>query len=511
MGRDKSPYRVATPKTTQIRTKSNEPDMTFTPEVWEGVLRHLRNEVPDFAYTTWLEPLRPSPQTHQNGAPVCLLSPSQFHCERIRKDFLPTIQTLLTAALGGDVEVHLGVATDRVETKEKPIPSLREEVKLSKPARSVDGPQIHSSPSASSSRVTAQPAAPGQTEAFPVETHTFESFVVGECNSLAREVAWALAHGEQRGLSQVFLRADSGMGKTHLAKAVANQTLAVSGRPATYVSAEGFTNQFLSALRTKRTHEFMRRYRGARGNLLVVDDVQFLEGKSATQLEFFHTLQHVLDAGGKVMLTGDRLPQEMHQFSERMRSQMGSGFVAELEAPDAQVRRAILRNKAAHGGVRLPSDCLDFLVEFTRGSVRDLEGVLIQLVTSASLMKQKISLELTRKVIQQRAGTDGKVRKLSPGDVIGAVSRFFALGPHQISSRSRKREVLLPRQIAMYLCGRYTDAGPAEIGKALGRDHPAVRNAVSKIERGMLEKPPLRYQIEALGEKLDAMTKSRAQ
>ena len=473
--------------------------MTFTPEVWEGVLRQLKNEVPEFAYKTWLEPVRPNPVEGKAGEPLGLLCPSQFHCERIRKDFLPRIKTFLHTELGGDVEVHLRVATDRVETGRKSVTPLRQADPIS--TRSVDGPPHTKLSVATSTGAT-------QTEAFPEESQNFDSFVVGSCNALAREVAWALAHGQQRGLSQVYLRAESGMGKTHLAKAVVGQANAMAQTPATYVSAEGFTNQFLSSLRNKRTHEFMRRYRGGK-RLLVIEDVQFLEGKSATQLEFFHTVQHVLDAGGKLMLTGDRMPQEMHQLSERLRSQLSSGFVAELEAPDAKVRRAILRNKAAHGGVALPSDCLDALVESIRGNVRDLEGALIQLVTSAALMKSKIDLSLTQKVIRQRAGTEKKARLLSPGDVVSAVARFFGVRPDRIAGRSRKREVLLPRQIAMYLCSRYTDAGVGEIGQALGRDHPAVRNAISKIERGILEKPPLRYQIEALGEKLDDLVRPR--
>ena len=477
--------------------------MTFTPEVWEGVLRQLKNEVPEFAYKTWLEPVRPSPAEEKAGGPLGLLCPSQFHCERIRKDFLPRITQFLRTEMGGDVEVHLRVATDRIETGNKSVTPLRHAAAAS--IRSVDGP---SPPERVVAKTTGPQTGATQTEAFPEQSPDFDSFVVGSCNALAREVAWALAHGQQRGLSQVYLRADSGMGKTHLAKAVVGQANAIAETPATYISAEGFTNQFLSSLRNKRTHEFMRRYRGGK-RLLVIEDVQFLEGKAATQLEFFHTVQHVLDAGGKLMLTGDRMPQEMHQLSERIRSQLGSGFVAELEAPDAKVRRAILRNKAAHGGVALPSECLDALVESIRGSVRDLEGALIQLVTSAALMKSRIDLSLTQKVIRQRAGTEKKVRLLLPGDVVSAVARFFGVRPDRIAGRSRKREVLLPRQIAMYLCSRYTDAGIGEIGQALGRDQPAVRNAISKIERSILEKPPLRYQIEALGEKLDELVRRR--
>ena len=476
--------------------------MTFTPEVWEGVLRHLKSEVPEFAYKTWLEPVHPESAKGEDESGLALLCPSRFHCERVRKDFLPRIKTHLRSQTGGDVEVHLEVATDRVESGSEEVASVKPASPLPGSARSVGGTPQSVRPSAL--RTSPGPATATQTEAFPEAIHTFDSFVVGSCNALAREVAWALAHGQQRGLSQVYLRAESGLGKTHLAKAVVNQASALAQTPATYISAEGFTNQFLSSLRNKRTHEFMRRYRGGK-RLLVIEDVQFLEGKTATQLEFFHTVQHVLDAGGKLMLTGDRMPQEMHQLSERIRSQLGSGFVAELEAPDAQVRRAILRNKAANGGVALPADCLEELVGAIRGSVRDLEGALIQLVTSASLMKSQIDLGLTRKVIQQRAGTEKRERTLSPGDVVATVARFFGVGADRISGRSRRREILIPRQVAMYLCTRYTDAPIGEIGEALGRDHPAVRNAIAKIERAILEKPPLRYQIEALGEKLEAL------
>ncbi|MEE3326399.1 MAG: DnaA/Hda family protein, partial [Myxococcota bacterium] len=212
--------------------------MTFTPEVWEGVLRHLKNEVPEFAYKAWLEPVHPKPIQGGDDGPFGLLCPSQFHCERIRKDFLPRIKTYLRTQTGGDVEVHLGVATDRAEAKSECVASSKHTPTRSPTARAVGGvqpPRNHLAP------VSVPAIAEAQTEAFPEATHTFESFVVGSCNALAREVAWALAHGQQRGLSQIYLQAKPGMGKTHLAKAVVTQAMAVGDAPATYISAEGFT------------------------------------------------------------------------------------------------------------------------------------------------------------------------------------------------------------------------------------------------------------------------------
>jgi len=231
-----------------------------------------------------------------------------------------------------------------------------------------------------------------------------------------------------------------------------------------------------------------------------------------TQLELFHTVQHVLDAGGRVLLTGDRAPADLTGLDERMRAQVGRGFVAELERPDALVRRHILRSKAAAGGVRLPEDCLDLLVESTAGSVRDIEGTLIQVVTTASLLGRSIDLELTRDAIAMKSGarTSLAPRTLPVSEIVGIVATFFGKRPEALAGRSRKHQVLVPRQLAMYLAHRYTDASFSEIGHALGRNHPSVRNAITRIERLVLENAPLRYQVEALSERIDQILERRS-
>ena len=349
---------------------------------------------------------------------------------------------------------------------------------------------------------------------------SFESFIVGPCNALAREAALALARQRQRSLNQLYLGGGSGMGKTHLARATAAEARrhlrtpdADRFSPSTrrdapaatvYTTAEQFTSDFVSAMRLGRSEEWKRRYRGRIG-LLVVEDVQFFSGRMKTQLELFHTVQHVLDAGGRVLLTGDRAPADLTGLDERMRAQVGRGFVAELEMPDALVRRHILRSKAAAGGFRLPEDCLDLLVESTAGSVRDIEGTLIQVVTTASLLGRAIDLELTRDAIAMKSGvrTSLAPRRLSVPEIVGIVASFFGMRPEALAGRSRKHQVLVPRQLAMYLAHRYTDASFSEIGHALGRNHPSVRNAISRIERQVLENAPLRYQVEALSERID--------
>jgi chromosomal replication initiator protein len=268
------------------------------------------------------------------------------------------------------------------------------------------------------------------------------------------------------------------------------------------VSAEAFTSDLMASIRGGRTREFKRRYRSD-CDLLVVEDVQFFEGKRSTQLELFHTIEYLRGVGRSVVLTADRLPRDIPRLDPRLSSEMASGLVAVIEPPDAQLRRAILRAKAAAGGIRLPDDCLDLLVSRVRGSVRDLDGVLRQLVASAALMGRRIDLTLAEEALHKIAPIEETAPHNVP-QVIDAVAGFFGVPAHTLASPSRSRRVLVPRQLAMYLCHQYTDASLAEIGRALGREHTAVRNAIQKIEREILERAPLRYQLEALVERLKA-------
>jgi len=312
-----------------------------------------------------------------------------------------------------------------------------------------------------------------------------------------------MACDRQVTLHQLYLCADAGMGKTHLCRAAISEARRRSSQRIVYATAEVFTNDFTAAIRDKDITRFKRRYRTG-CDVLIVENVGFFEGKTQTQLEFFHTIRHVLDAGGRVLLTGDRLPRRQSSLVDAVRDQIASGFVAEMEAPDAVVRREILRTRAASGGVRLPDDCLDLLVESVRGSVRDLEGVLIQLVTTATLLNRRIDLALTQEALEKKCG---RRLEAAPGpgieEIVSVVAGFFKTTRQALCSRSRRRDVLLPRQLAMYLCHRYTEASLAEIGRFLGRDHPSVRNAVQRIERDLLARAPLRYQVEALCERID--------
>jgi len=466
--------------------------------LWERTLRRVAERVPAHEMESWIRPLAADwkdPDLH-------IACPSAFHRDRVRERYLETIRR--AAAAETDAPVCVKLALGAVPARSAPA---RVPPREGSPTRAVvpaaDAPIPNAATPNAVPQVAPAPEAPPR-RMQRAHQPGFDDFLVGPPNALAREASLALVEARQREVNPLYLAGEPGLGKSHLARAVAHEARARRAR-VLYTSAEGFTSEFLGSLRGARIGSFKRRFR-EECDILVLEDVEFLRGKESTQLELFHTVSHLLDAGGRVLFTGDRLPREIPDLDRRLRAQMTSGMVAELGPPDAELRRRLLRARAAAGGVRLPAACLERMVEGVQGSVRDLESVLGQIVASAALLKRPIDLALTEAALRKLGPGEGApigVRRVSVREVIEMVAAFFGTTPAAMTSRSRRRDVLLPRQLAMYLCRRYTDASLSEIGRTLGRDHPAVRNAVSAMERQILERAPLRYQVEALSDRLE--------
>jgi chromosomal replication initiator protein len=447
--------------------------MNHPPTLWSGIVGQLQGELSEFSLEAWIRPLA----IREGGDRLRLLAPSPFHKRRVEARFLSRIRELAASRAGRPVEVA---------------------VELLPPERNPSRPQ----PAERSPAVQLQEARPACWPRQAVLPHTFETFVVGRTNALAREASLALAQGRQNGISPLFLVGPPGNGKSHLARAVINEARRNGIERGRHTSAESFTSELLSSIRSGQTRGFKHRFR-EQCDLLVVEDVQFFQGKSATQLELFHTIEHLRAVGARIVLTGDRLPRDIPKLDGRLSSQMSSGMVVELELPDAQLRRKLLIAKASAGGVHLPEPCLDRLVAAVRGSVRDLEGALIQLVATASLLKRPIDLALTEAALRKVADPRSASGVVATDLVIRTVADFFGVPLGELSSRSRKRSILVPRQLAMFLSHRYSHASLTEIGRALGRDHPAVRNAIQVVERAILERAPLRYQVEELAARIE--------
>lgn len=342
-------------------------------------------------------------------------------------------------------------------------------------------------------REAAAPATPPRAS-VAAPAPSFDGFVAGPNNALALEAARAIARGGAGRCSPLVIVGESGVGKTHLCRAIA----AATGEGALYRSSEEFTTEVTQALRSGQMAAIRQRYRRS-SNVLILEDVQFLEGKRATQVELFHTLDHLLARECAVVLSANRVPHELSGLDPALRSRMTSGLVARIASPELDTRRAILRERAAAGGFRLPEACLETLASRQVRSVRDLVAGLNQVIAHATLLRRPITPELVATALSD-------VEVAAPAhtleQILELVASAYGLSRAELSRRSRERRLARPRQIAMYLCRRYTDASLAEIGRALGRDHTSVLHATRVVEARIAERPQLRYELEALARRV---------
>jgi chromosomal replication initiator protein len=462
-----------------------------TTAVWSAVLARLREELPGHAaaHEAWLEPLTAS--AGPDG--LRITCPNAFHLERVRERYLARIERYAEEAAGARLPVTLVVgAAPALATATRPA---------AEPAPSAPPVTVAARVVPLRARPDAPPA-----PAPDLPDHDFAGFVVGPGNALAREASVALARGRQLAVSPLYLHGGRGLGKTHLACAAARAAHG-RGERVVYVSAEQFTNELMAAIRAQRTEELKRRFR-EQCDLFVFEDVQFLRGKRQTQLELLHTLEHLVRRGARALFTAEHLPLDIPDLEPRLASRLASGLCAELEPPDPELRREILRARAAAARVSVPAACVERLADAVPGSVRDLEAALVQVMASASLLRRPIDLGLVeaalRKVTPRLAGG-----ALEPERVAEIVAAHFQLTATALASRSRRKDVLLPRQIAMYLCTQHTDASLERIGRAFGRNHPAVANAARAVKRALAARPALQDRLAAIRSEIEALTGGR--
>jgi chromosomal replication initiator protein len=357
----------------------------------------------------------------------------------------------------------------------------------------VEGPEGRASEPRGS--VPGAARAPAPADESPVaDEPTLESFVAGPANALALEAARAVSRGEAGRCSPLVLTGGSGAGKTHLCRGIRRALVAGGKRGVLYRSAEEFTVEVTGAMRTGRMEEVRRRYR-REANVLILEDVEFLEGKRATQAELFHTLDYLIRSDRALVFSSSRPPAELGGLESGLRSRLGSGLVALLSPPETETRRRILRERAAAGGIGIPDDCLELLATRPVESVRDLLAGLNQVVARASLLQRPVSSELVREALSA-VSVPGRRRSLE--EIVALVASNYGTTPEALRARSRRRAVLRPRQLAMYLCRTCTDASLKEIGVAFDRDHTSVMHAVEVVERRIVEQPQLRYELEAV-------------
>ena len=332
---------------------------------------------------------------------------------------------------------------------------------------------------------------------------TFQTFIVGSSNRMAHAAALAVVDKPGLRYNPLFLWGGVGLGKTHLLQAIGH-VAHDRGYRVVYVSSETFTNDLIKAIRAQATEAFREKYRTA--DFLLIDDIQFIAGKESTQEEFFHTFNTLHGARKQIVICSDRPPQAFTTLEERLRSRFEGGLCADLQPPDFEMRLAILRAKAESMGVRVPNDVTSFIAERVQRNVRELTGALNRVVAQAEVMGIAPTLDLAQMVLQDLAP---RAHTLSPEMVLDLVAEEYGLSSADLSRRGRSKEVVLPRQVAMYLLREMTQLSLPQIGELVGgRDHTTVMHGINKIASLAESDASLRRQLLALKERLYAPSPS---
>ncbi len=332
--------------------------------------------------------------------------------------------------------------------------------------------------------------------------YTFETFVVGSSNELAYAAAQAVAKNPGTKYNPLFLYGGVGLGKTHLMQAVGNEILKRDpSKRIEYVSIESFTNEFIYALQKKTNSAFTDKYRKV--DVLIIDDMQFLAGKEKTQDEFFHTFNALHQANKQIIISSDKPPQLLVQLEDRLRSRFAMGMTCDIQAPDLETRQAILQAKAAAQGKILPLDVIDYLARNAQSNIRELEGALTQLLAASEHRELEPNLSLATQLLAGQAVARPKLRPLTPKAIIERVAAYFDLQTADILGAKRDKEIVVPRQIVMYLMRQELDLSYPKIAAAVGgRDHTTAMHSVTKIEKQIESDESLRLSLQSIRDQL---------
>ena len=338
--------------------------------------------------------------------------------------------------------------------------------------------------------------------------YSFDSFVIGQSNRFAHAAAVAVAEAPAKAYNPLFIYGDSGLGKTHLLHAIGHYAMSLyPGIRVRYVSSEEFTNDFINSIANNRGSLFQQRYRNI--DILLIDDIQFLQGKAETQEAFFHTFNTLHDHNKQVVITSDVPPKHLTGFEDRMRSRFEWGLITDVQAPDLETRIAILRKKAQSERLQVPDEILEYMASKVSSNIRELEGTLIRVTAFASLNRTPVDMPLVQTVLKDLI-TDDTDNVVAPVDIITATAEYFKLTVDDLYGSSRSQAVATARQIAMYLCRELTSLSLPKIGQLFGnRDHTTVMYANKKISELMKERRSIYNQVTELTARIKQTSRYR--
>ena len=417
-------------------------------EIWEKSLSIIEEKVGSNIFELWFRPIKPLQIKEQQ---VTLAVPNRFFKEWIEDYYPILVNEVIEKILGHPV-------TLKYKISEKEAPDIkRMEAKLENRKTRLASRGIYLNPK-----------------------YTFENFVSGPSNQFAQAAAKAVSDSPGKVYNPLFIYGDVGLGKTHLISAIGNNVIdSKHDYNVLYVSSEQFTNEVVSAIRHGKTEELKKRYRNV--DLLLIDDIQFVENKVQTQEELFYTINTLYEKQRQIVISSDRPPKEIKSVTDRLRSRFSMGLIADIQAPEFETRVAIIHKKAAMERINLKEDVVNFIAAKIKTNIRELEGGLIRLGAQAALTGSPIDVEMAKNILKDFIRDDEK--PITVEHILKTVCEYFGLKMQDIKARKRTKEVALPRQIAMYLSKQLTGGSLSDIGKNMGgKDHATVIYACKQVE-----------------------------
>jgi chromosomal replication initiator protein len=455
-------------------------------QLWERVVLEISTGEPQHrAFLAMTKPLGLLPN-EDGPASLLVAAPNSFAKDVLESRLRPAINEVLTRELAGATNIAVMV-DESIELADLPEPAIVVELPRPGTGRENQSDIRSSTTEPSSSQLN--------------ERYTFETFVTGESNRFARAAAIAVAEAPAKAYNPLFIYGDSGLGKTHLLHAIGaySRELFPNIR-VRYVSSEEFTNDFINSIRDDKATSFQRRYRDL--DVLLIDDIQFLENKERTQEEFFHTFNTLHNAKKQIVISSDRSPKQLTTLEDRLRSRFAWGFTIDVQPPELETRIAILRKKAAQDRLNAPDDVLEYIASKISTNIRELEGALIRVTAFASLNRQSVDMGLAEIVLKDLMPNETNL-EITAATIMAQTATFFKLTLEDLCGTSRSRALVEARQIAMYLCRELTDLSLPKIGQTFGgRDHTTVMHADRKIRELMAERRALYNHVNEITTKI---------
>ncbi|MBI4318686.1 MAG: chromosomal replication initiator protein DnaA [Chloroflexi bacterium] len=459
-------------------------------QVWQAALGELQLEIPKPSYDACMKHAR-LVSTHDNTYVIAV--PSTFVKEWVEERLLRQIKRTLSSIVGQEAEVDVVVSE---------VTQRRKGLEVAASALGIEEQQGNGAgePAPALNLELLEVAETYPNNGWkPNPKYTFAAFIVGSSNRLVHAAACAVAEKPAAAYNPLFIYGGVGLGKTHLLHAIAHDAIKRKYR-ALYVPSETFTNDLVNAIRERRTEEFRNRYRSI--DVLLIDDIQFIAGKESTQEEFFHTFNTLHGANKQIVVSSDRHPKSIVTLEERLRSRFLWGLIADIQPPDFETRMAILRAKADSMGIGTPPDVLEYVARKVQSNIRELEGCLNRIVAYAGLRNRQLCLAVATEALSDILENQAR-RYITPAKVVEAVARYYQVDPRAMRGKHRARQIVIPRQVAMYLMREETDSSLLEIGRELGgRDHTTIIHGHEKIQSEIDVNGELRGQVLAIKEAL---------